>query len=229
MGLLLITTLALSCLSTSIFKQQDGALAQQNIQTIKYRNLVIDLGNGVKTNAQLTLPAIGKGPFPGVLLIPGSGAVDMNETLAKNAKPFWQIAQYLSERGFAVLRYDKRGVGATSNTILDTNVWGNTTANDLIQDSKKALNVLIQQPEVDPKRISIIGHSEGTLYAPRIAIDNSTNVKNIILMAVLAQNPAKSSRVLSRRILARRVCFTSIGQKSHWIRYQYSKLRTILS
>ena len=56
MGLLLIGILALPCLSTiSIFKQQDQALAQQYIQTIKYRNLVIDLGNGVKTNAQLTL------------------------------------------------------------------------------------------------------------------------------------------------------------------------------
>jgi uncharacterized protein len=54
-----------------------------HMQTINYRNLVIDLGNGVKTTAQLTLPAIGKGPFPGVLLIPGSGAVDMNETEAK--------------------------------------------------------------------------------------------------------------------------------------------------
>src|SRR3989442_13496363 len=96
MGLFLIGILGLSCLSTSIFKQQDGALAQQYIQTIKYRNLVIDLGNGVKTNAQLTFPAVGKGPFPAVLLVPGSGAVDMNETVAKNAKPFWQIAQYLS-------------------------------------------------------------------------------------------------------------------------------------
>jgi len=63
LGLLLIAILALSCLSTSIFKQQDQALAQQYIQTVKYRNLVIDLGNGVKTNAQLTLPAIGKGTF----------------------------------------------------------------------------------------------------------------------------------------------------------------------
>ena len=58
--------------------------------------------------------------------------------------------------------------------------------------ARKLLNVLLQQPEVDPKRISIIGHSEGTLYAPRIAIDNSTNVKNVILMAVLAQNPTKA-------------------------------------
>src|SRR5437899_9343039 len=108
MGLFLIGILGLSCLSTSNFKQQVQALAQQYIQTIKHRNLVIDLGNGVKTKAQLTLPTIGKGPFPGVLLIPGAGTADLNYTTGKNAKLFWQIAQYLSERGFAVLRYDKR-------------------------------------------------------------------------------------------------------------------------
>jgi len=193
MGLFLIGVLTLSCLSTSIFKQQDQALAQQYIQTIKYRNLVIDLGNGLKTKAQLTYPAVGKGPFPGVLLIHGSGANDKNGTLGfvhkngpKPLTPLWQIAQYLSERGFAVLRYDKRGVGA--NFTTDQNIWGNTTVNNLIQDSKKALKVLIQQPEVDPKRISIIGHSEGTFITPRVAIDNSTKVKNIILMGAMAQN-----------------------------------------
>jgi uncharacterized protein len=193
LGLILIGILGLSCFSTSLFKLQDQALAQQYIQTIKYRNLVIDLGNGVKTNAQLTYPAVGKGPFPGALLISGSGANDKNETsgfIHKNGPkpptPYWQIAQYLSERGFAVLRYDKRGVGA--NYTINQKVWGNTTINDLIQDSKRALNVLIQQPEVDAKRISIIGHSEGTVIAPRVAIDNSTKVKNIILMGTVAQN-----------------------------------------
>src|SRR5690242_7423878 len=62
--LFLIGIVGLSCLSTaSIFNQQQNrALAQQYIPTIKYRNLVIDLGNGVKTNAQLTLPTVGKGP-----------------------------------------------------------------------------------------------------------------------------------------------------------------------
>jgi hypothetical protein len=91
LGLLLIAILALSCLSTGIFKQQDQALAQQYVQTTKSRNLVIDLGNGVKTNATLTYPAVGKGPFPGVLLIQGAGAgrIDIQE-----------IAPYLSERGY---------------------------------------------------------------------------------------------------------------------------------
>jgi len=83
MGLLLMAILALSCISTSIFKQGNQALAQSYVQTLKYRNLVIDLGNGVKVKAQITFPAIGKGPFPAVLLIHGSGAQDMNETLLK--------------------------------------------------------------------------------------------------------------------------------------------------
>ena len=205
MKVLLILSIILSLFSLSFLLSGNNftILAQQDFETIKYRNMVIDLGNGLKTNAQLTIPAVGNGPFPGVLLIHGSGATDMNETagyihidngtgkkIYPSAQPFFEISQYLSERGFVVLKYDKRGVTA-NYTILDTNIWENATANDYIQDGKKALNVLLQQPEVDPKRINIIGHSEGTLYAPRIAIDNSTNVKNIIIMGVLAQNPVK--------------------------------------
>jgi uncharacterized protein len=195
LGLLLIATLVLSCLSSSFKERNNEALAQQYIQTIKYRNLVIDLGNGVKTNAQLTLPAIGNGSFPGVLLIPGSGAADKNESLGyvlKNkpqpVQPLLQIAKYLSERGFTVLRYDKRGIGGNF-TILDKNVWRNMTFNDLKQDAEKALNVLMAQPEVnDTKKITIIGHSEGTMIAPRVAVDNPTKVRNIVLIGAQAQN-----------------------------------------
>ena len=97
------TFLILSSYSTAFnISLISEALAQSDIQTVKYRDLVIDLGDGVTTNAQLSYPAIGKGPFPAVLLVQGSGALDMNETLTKNSKPFWEISQYLSERGFAV-------------------------------------------------------------------------------------------------------------------------------
>jgi len=130
---------------------------------------------------------VGNTLYPGVLLIPGSGAADMNETLAKNVKPFWQISQYLSERGFVVLRYDKRGIGANS-TIIDHNLWGNMTIYNLIHDADTALDVLIRQPEVDSKNITIIGHSEGTIIAPRLAISKPTNVKNIVLMDAVAQD-----------------------------------------
>ena len=135
-GLLMVLAIfSLSILSNSATfnNYSTSALAQPFIQTIKHRDLVIDLGNGIKTNAQITIPAVGNGPFPGVLLVAGSGVVDMNETLSPDSKPFWQIAQYLSDRGFAVLRYDKRGVGANSQ-IIDYNIWGNLTFNDLKND-----------------------------------------------------------------------------------------------
>jgi uncharacterized protein len=189
--LLIVAIFLTSILSNSIFNNYStNALGQPFIETVKHRDLVIDLGNGVKTNAQLTIPAVGAGPFPGILLVPGSGAIDMNETLAPNTKPFWQIAQYLSERGFAVLRYDKRGVGANSQ-IIDTNVWGNVTFEDLKHDAETALNVLTQRPEVDKNKITLIGHSEGTIIAPRIAIEqenltNATTIKNIVLMGSAA-------------------------------------------
>ena len=105
--------------------------AQSDLQTTKYRNMVIDLGNGLKTNARLNLPANGDGPFPSVLLVPGSGPVDMNETIGHvridnetgsivypPTRPFFEIAEYLSERGFAVLQYDKRGVGANFTILI---------------------------------------------------------------------------------------------------------------
>ena len=101
---------------------------------------MIDLENGIQTNAQLTIPGVGNGSFPGVLLVHGSGPVDMNETIAPGVEPFWQISQYLSERGFVVLRYDKRGVGPvspTNFTILDANVWSNTTFDNLKDDGAK--------------------------------------------------------------------------------------------
>jgi uncharacterized protein len=190
------------------YHHQSIVVAQPYAETVKHRNLVIDLGNGLKTNAQLTLPAVGNGTFPGVLLVHGAGPTDMNytqgvvnidnKTGTKVYPPtfLFQIAEYLSERGFAVLRYDKRGIGE-NQTILDSNVWGNVTFNNLKLDAEKALAVLAQQPEVDPNRITIIGHSEGGVITSRVAIDNPGKVKNIVLMATPVLNLIKDSAYLT--------------------------------
>jgi len=156
---------------------------------VKNRNLTLDLDNGIFTNAQLSYPAIGKGPNPAVLLVPGGGPADMNYTAGENAKLFWQIGQFLSERGFVVLKYDKRGIGE-NNTIINNNLWGKLTYNDPKQDAKKAVNVLMQQPEVNSTKISLIGHSEGGEIVTRLAADNpTTKFDNIILMAPRIENP----------------------------------------
>jgi pimeloyl-ACP methyl ester carboxylesterase len=162
-------------------------------ETIARRDLVINLGDGVTTDAQLTLPSVGEGPFPGVLLVHGSGNTDMDEYLPplvtgteEPSRPFLQIAEYLSERGIAVLRYNKRGIGL-NGTILDEGVVTDMTYQQLQQDAEKALEVLLQQPEVNVDDITILGHSEGTWMAPRIAIKDA-RVKKIVLMSAAAHN-----------------------------------------
>ena len=162
-------------------------------EVITHRDLVIDLGNGLKTDAQLTLPVVGEGPFPGVLLIQGSGPIDMNEYLPPTvtgsnepSRPFLQIAEYLSSRGFAVLRFNKRGVGL-NDTVLDASVVNNTTYQNYKGDAEKALKVLEAQPEVNGNEITVLGHSEGAIVAPRIALEN-TEVKKMVLMSAPAGN-----------------------------------------
>ena len=180
--------ISVSILSESTLDHRTAAItdvyAQPYVDTVKHRNLTIDLGNGLKTNAQLTIPAVGKGPFPGVLFFGPAGA----GSVLSSTTPYTPMAEYLSERGFAVLRYDKPGVGLNS-TIIDSNAWGNLTFDNMKQNAEKALSVLLQQPEVNAtKKATLIGHSEGTNFPPRVAVDNPDKVRNIILMAPVAGN-----------------------------------------
>jgi alpha-beta hydrolase superfamily lysophospholipase len=175
-----------------IFSSSNYAAAL-NPKTILRRDLVLDLGNGLSTNAQLTLPAAGSGPFPGVLLVPGGGATDMDEHYSAESSEtgqpggtFLQIAEYLSQRGFAVLRYNKRGVGV-NGTLQNQTVFFDMTVDDLKRDAEKALQTLLSQPEVNPEDITVIGHSESSIIVPRVAVDNP-KVKKIVLMGAAARS-----------------------------------------
>jgi len=116
---------------------------------------------GVELAATLFIPA-GKGPFPAVVLVTGSGPQDRDETILGH-KPFLVIADHLARNGIAVLRYDDRGVASSTGN------FGSATTLDFAADAKAALDYLAARPETDPRRVGIIGHSEGGLIAPLVA------------------------------------------------------------
>ena len=129
---------------------------------------------GVKLAGTLTRPNEG-GPFPAVLLITGSGAQDRNEELLGH-KPFLVWADYLTRRGIAVLRVDDRGVGGS------TGKSGESTIEDHVGDALAGVAFLKSRPEIDAKKIGLLGHSEGGLVAPAAAV-KSNDVAFIVLLA----------------------------------------------
>ncbi|HOP09542.1 MAG TPA: alpha/beta fold hydrolase [Candidatus Methanofastidiosa archaeon] len=112
----------------------------------------------------LTMP-LGDGPFPGVVLVHGSGANDMDETIGPN-KPFKDIATGLASQGVAVLRYDKR---TYAYSIGINEILGFTVMEETVYDALAAIETLKAVEGVDPESIYVIGHSLGGMMAPRIA------------------------------------------------------------
>jgi uncharacterized protein len=147
--------------------------------------LTIDLGDGLQTDAELTLPILANRSLPAILLIHGAGPLDRYHFFPPDNRPFEEIAEYLSERGFAVLIYDKRAIGVNS-TIENASLWYNQTIDDLISDANKTLHVLLDQPEVDRNNISLLGVSQGSWIASRVAASNPF-VKNVLLLSVGAE------------------------------------------
>jgi len=139
----------------------------------------------------LTLPP-GKGPFPAIVLIAGSGAHDRDETLFGH-KPFRVLADHLTRQGMAVLRYDKRGVGAS------TGDYASATTADFADDADAAVRFLATRPEIDGRRIGLIGHSEGGLIAPMVA-NRNPRVAFVIVMAGSAVDGADLLEAQQRRI-----------------------------
>jgi pimeloyl-ACP methyl ester carboxylesterase len=151
---------------------------QDPVKPYPYREVEVSYENtsatGVTLAATLTLPQ-GIGPFPAVLLITGSGAQDRNEEVFGH-RPFLVLADYLTRHGFAVLRADDRGFAKSTGNFASA-----TTA-DFATDAEAGIAFLKTRPEINPRKIGFIGHSEGGLIAPMVAARNP-DVAFIVMMA----------------------------------------------
>jgi len=117
----------------------------------------------------LTVPH-GAGPHPALVLITGSGPQDRDSAIPEvgpGYRPFKWIAEYLGERGIAVLRHDDRGVGAS------TGDFASATTADFADDAEAAVSYLLSRPDIDPDRVGLLGHSEGAMVAAMVAARNN--------------------------------------------------------
>ena len=129
---------------------------------------------GVKLAGTLTLPR-SEGPFPAVVLITGSGQQNRDEEILGH-RPFLVLSDYLTRRGIAVLRVDDRGIGGSTGN------FSQATTEDFAGDVFAGIEYLKSREEIDSNRIGLIGHSEGGIIAPLVAVQSS-DVEFIVLMA----------------------------------------------
>lgn len=116
----------------------------------------------------LTVPE-GDGPFACAVMITGSGMQDRDESLMGH-KPFLVIADFLTRNGIAVLRFDDRGVGGS--VVEDVETLKDVTSVDFATDVSVMVDTARWQPKIDPLRVGVIGHSEGGLIGPLVAVED---------------------------------------------------------
>lgn len=130
--------------------------------------------DGTKLAGTITVPDKAARSFAAIVLVHGTGALDRNETIGPNPV-FLQLSNALSNAGYVVLRYDKRGV-ALSGGRRDS------PRRTLLADVTAAYEFVRKRPRVDAHRVFLLGHSEGGELVPTVAAEHS-DVAGIILMA----------------------------------------------
>lgn len=141
------------------------------------RDVAVSTPGGFTLGGTFTRPRT-PGRVPAVVLITGSGLEDRDESIpgVRGYRPFRDIADTLGRRGIAVLRLDDRGYGASGGNAAIA-----TTA-DFASDIEAALAWLRARADVDPRRLALLGHSEGGVIAPMIAA-RDTSIAALVLMA----------------------------------------------
>ena len=130
--------------------------------------------------ATLTIPKGRNEKYPLVVMVHGSGPTDRDS----NAKGmpmniFKQLSDVVVSEGFASIRYDKRGVGASKGDYYETGV------HDLINDARAVVEFAKKHPNIDSENVILLGHSEGSIIAP--FLNEKVAVDGMILLAGTAE------------------------------------------
>lgn len=141
------------------------------------QDVTIRTAAGITLRGTLTLPQRASGArVPAVVTITGSGPQDRDASPQglMAYRPFYQLADTLGRRGIAVLRLDDRGAGSDMGPL-------SVTTADLAEDTRAAVAWLRGRAEIDPRRIGLVGHSEGGTIAPMVAASDSA-IAAIVIM-----------------------------------------------
>ncbi len=164
-------------LSKEKIEKQIVKRSQNPVQPYPYYSEEVTFPNGkagITLAGTLTMPGK-EGKYPAVILITGSGPQNRDEELMGH-KPFLVLSDYLTRQGIAVLRYDDRGVGQSKGDFKTA------TTVDFASDVESAIAYLKTRAEILPKKIGLVGHSEGGIIAPMVA-SQSKGVNFIVLLA----------------------------------------------
>jgi len=173
-----------------------GCRPQEPKRPYPYREEEVTVENsaaGITLAGTLTEPDSG-GPFPAVVLITGSVPENRDEEVFGH-KPFLVLADYPTRQGIAVLRCDDRGVGKSGGDSQ------NATTADLATDALAEFEYLKTRKDIDPKRIGLLGHSEGGTIALIVA-NEAPDVAFVVLMAGPGL-PGDSVSMLQSRLVAK--------------------------
>jgi len=152
--------------------------------------------SGVVLSGTLTVPAQGSG-FPALVMITGGGNRNRDAQRGR-FRPFKLIAEYLSPRGIAVLRYDDRGIGKSTG---EKSLGG--TLDDFKDDALAAVGYLRSRDDLSVTRIGLMGHCAG-VYAALKAASESKEVDFIVSMAGCGMSGEETILKETREVLARR-------------------------
>ena len=117
---------------------------------------------GVQLRYIVNFPA-GNGPFPTIIDAPGSGNISINHPgMRRDARKFLA-------KGYAIVRYDKRGSGASGGEVVGVSVANSHETIPLLADDISAvIDEILQLPEVDTDRVGLFGISQASWVMPLV-------------------------------------------------------------